>query len=74
MLQFPRQELYLNMPEGVGGGLQLGERSRGPPRAKSLWGAKPADGKRFSEFEIPLEGGSPLKYNMNLQLFFLNMH
>ena len=30
----------------------------GPGRA---WrGAMPGDGKRFSEFEIPLEGGSPL--------------
>ena len=23
-------------------------------------GAKPADGKRISEFKIPLEGGAPL--------------
>ena len=30
----------------------------GPGRGSG--GAKSADGKRFSEFEIPLEGGSPL--------------
>ena len=28
-------------------------------RAKPWWGAKPPDGKRFSVFEMPLEG-SPL--------------
>ena len=40
------------MPEGRGEGGRLSH----------LWvvGAKPVDGKRFSEFDIPLAGGSSL--------------
>ena len=33
-------------------------------------GAKPPDGKRFSVFEMPLEG-SPLKHFVNFSLSFL---
>ena len=36
----------------------------GPDRGSGE--AKPADGKRFSEFEKPLEDDSPLLYIMNL--------
>ena len=35
-----------------------------------FWGAKDPDGKRFSVFEMPLEG-SPLLYFVNFSLSFL---
>ena len=47
----------------------MGEGSRGP-LVGGYCGAKPPDGKRFSVFEMPLEG-SPLQHFVNFSLSFL---